>query len=263
MKNRNEIALPDLKRSLATAAAAQRSEKRRLSSRLVGTRTSRLAATGLAVLAFGGTAMAAGVWNPTLGANLETGAPTTTSDTSAPANLTAQLGVLRRDQTTQDRSAAVEETLAKMPTPTGLRTDSVRALGTNANGDAVILVSAEHFGDAVLEDGKAATIASIDQPVCVYSLPSSLCFDYSELMAGKAQAGSSRGGSGIAEFIGVAPDGVSSVTLGTGSSAKSVAVHDNYWEMQMTTGEYEAAFPHGTSVYAVWHDADGNVVPKH
>lgn len=130
----------------ATAAGtAGRRRSRRLSRRSAG-----LLAVGAVLV--GGTAIAATTpWSPQLG-DARRGQPTVAT-TPVPADQTAALAVLRREQNDADRGPRVTAAL-RMLTPEaadGLRLDSVRLLAERPDG-AMILVPSERAFKA-LKDG--------------------------------------------------------------------------------------------------------------
>jgi hypothetical protein len=252
--------LPELEQMLRTAAAGRVKESSvgdgSLARALRG-RPSRIVAVGLTCLAFGGTALAAtGVWNPVVG---DSDNPATLSSTAVPAELTAALGVLRRDQTAQDRSAEVEATLnGSEVLPKGVRLDSVRYLAPAENGEATILLSGM----------QAPSYEAGEEPVCVVrpfgDLPAtSSCFDLPMLMSGRALAMFIDATFNSGTAIGLVPDGVESVTAKFGSAPdRTVPVTNNYWELDLSGGEFSNANGESGVQQTVWHDADGNVVPQ-
>lgn len=256
----NETSLPELERMLIIAASGQVKESTAGDGslgRALRARPSRIVAVGLACLAFGGTAMAAsGVWNPIVGNSND---PATLSNTPVPAELTAALGVLRRDQTDQDRSAEVEATLNGGEMPDGVRLDSIRYLAPGDNGEATILLSGL----------KAAVYETEEEPVCVArpiaGNPSavSLCFDLPMLMADHARAMFVDVASNSGTAFGLVPDGVASVTATFGSAPdRTVSVTNNYWELDVSGSEMSNANGESGVQQTVWHDADGNVIPQ-
>jgi hypothetical protein len=252
--------LPELESMLTVAASGQVKESSAGDGslgRALRARPSRIVALGLACLAFGGTAMAAsGVWNPIVGSNSD---PATFSDTPVPTELTAALGVLRRDQTAQDRSAEVEATLDGAEVPNGVRLDSVRYLAPAANGEATILLSGVD----------TAPYETEDEPICVARpfagdpRAASVCFDLPMLMSDHARATYHDVASNSATAIGVVPDGVVSITAEFGSAPdRTVPVTNNYWELDLSGAELGNANGESGVQQTVWQDADGNVVPQ-
>jgi len=259
LRGKEEISLPELERMLVTAASGRVKETAAGDgslARALRTRPSRIVAVGLACLAFGGTAMAAsGVWNPIVGSSSD---PATLSNTPVPAELTAALGVLRRDQTDRDRSAEVEATLNGGEMPDGVRLDSVRYLAPGDNGEATILLSGL----------RAAVYETEEEPICVArpiaGNPSavSLCFDLPMLISDHARAmfvDASNSGTAF----GLVPDGVATVTAKFGSAPdRTVSVANNYWELDVSGAEMSNANGESGVQRTVWRDADGNLVPQ-
>src|ERR1700754_4185703 len=102
---RTTTVLPQAERAIAEMAHAHAARSTSGSRASLRRWVPRVATTGLAVLAMGGTALAAtGVGNPIVG-NPEN--PVTTSDTPSPTVLTEQLAILRRPQSDADHSPAV------------------------------------------------------------------------------------------------------------------------------------------------------------
>jgi hypothetical protein len=260
-KQTETVALPELQRMLTVSAAGQVKESRvGAIRRIAGTRASRVAAVGAACLAFGGTAMAAtGVWNPGIGAESSHG-PARVSDTPVPTAMTEALGVLRRDQTDQDRSAEVEATLAKTVLADGARPSSIRYLAPGVPGEATIAFSAESPGSFLHQK----------EPICVDRpwAPSRLndsadniafCFGLGEVLSGHGFGIMTSVDLGAFLAVGVVPDGVASVTAQFRSAQfpsapddVTVPVTDNYWELKSDSGV----------LHTVWHDASGQVVPQ-
>lgn len=259
MNDRSPVLLPKLERMLASAATGRTvvpTAGRRSLSRPRGGLT-RIAAIGAACLAFAGTAMAAtGIWNPVVG---DPDDPPVLSNTPVQAALSAQLGVLRRDQTDQDRSPEVEATLNGAQVPDGVRLDSVRFLAPGVNGEATILVSGV----------KAAPYETKEEPLCVLrpapgdGPAAGLCFDLSMLTSDHARATDVDVTSNSGVAYGVVPDGVATVTAEFGSAPDAtVPVADNYWELPVGGAELSNANGYGGVQRTVWRDADGNVVAQ-
>jgi hypothetical protein len=256
----NKTSLPELEQMLLAAACGQVKESTSGDgslARALRVRPSRIVAVGLSCLAFGGTAMAAtGAWNPIVGDNDN---PATLSSTAVPAELTAALGVLRRDQNDQDRSAEVEATLNGGEMPEGVRLDSVRYLAPAENGEATILLS----GVAT------APYETAEEPLCVVRPfagdphAASLCFDLPMLMSDHARAMFVDVASNSGTAIGLVPDGVESVTAKFGSAPdRTVPVTNNYWELDLSGAELSNAHGESGVQRTVWHDASGAVVPQ-
>ena len=277
-----ETVLPELKRVVTIAAAAEVEEASASDGRrIAGWRASRVVAIGLTCLAFGGTAMAAtGVWDPQIGTDAYSG-PTSTSDTPVSKELTDVLGVLRRPPTVEDRSAAVEATLRRVSSPTdGVRPESVRYLGPGVEGEAAVLYSAEKGRALSAPHEGPYEYAPPGEPLCVarpfkrkdfgagqipkaealLTEPVPICFGLSQLLAGDAFAmiGDPRKEAMLA--VGMAPDGVATVTVELGgASGPTIPVVDNYFESLINSSEIPSD---ARSIRTVWRDAEGNVVPQ-
>jgi hypothetical protein len=249
--------LPELEQML-TEAGARNVRRAPLGGRIripVG-RIPRLVGVAAACLAIGGSAMAAtGVWNPPLGNSSH---PKTASDSPVPPALVEELGVLRREQTPQDRSAEVEATLRGGGLPEGVRLESVRFLAPGEYGEATVLLS-----------GVAAKpFETEEEPVCVARpFPEgepaySLCFGLSQLQSGGAHAtyvGPDQ--DGVA--FGIVPDGVATITAEFASAPPvTVPVQNNYWELPVSGAELSNANGESSVQRTVWRDAAGNVIPQ-
>jgi hypothetical protein len=278
-----DTVLPELERVL-TRTAARHVKRTAPGRRFAGWRVSRLVAVGAACLAFAGTAMAAtGAWGPVVGSESH---PATLSDTPVPAELTAKLAVLRREQTPQDRSVEVEATLNGGYVPEGVRLDSVRYLAPGPNGEATILLSGvrpsfsansllqvtlgpDGVSNRALLVSRAPAPGTVEEPLCVARpFPGdrqavALCFGLSMLMSGEAQAGQVDVASDEGTAFGVVPDGVASVTAEFGSSPPvTVPVANNYWEVPLSGAELSNANGESGVQHTVWRDAEGEVVPQ-
>lgn len=257
------IVLPRLERMLA-AAAAERIERAVPSSRRSRFSVPRIAAVALVATAFTGTAMAAtGVWDPGIGTDSSQG-PARVSNTQVPTAMAGVLGVLRRDQTDQDRSPEVEATLAKTGLADGVRPSSVRYLAPGEPGEATIMFSAEMSG----------SVSHGEEPICVdhpyapfrdngVMENDPFCFGLGEVLSGHGFGMMSGPGTSSWLAFGVVPDGVANVTAQFGSAPNvTVPVADNYWELTLSGAELSNANSGSGVVHTVWHDADGNVVPQ-
>jgi hypothetical protein len=250
-------ALPELERMLATTAG--RHVKVTKARRALVARSTRVAAIGLACLAFGGSAMAAtGIWSPAIGTGSANG-PATISDTPVPAALSAQLSVLRRDPTDQDRSAEVEATLRSASAPEGVRPDSVRYLGPGANGEATLLYSAI---EASPFDPGEETVC-VDRPMADWPETPAMCFGLSELLAGEAAMTVVHDNGQFALALGIVPDGVATVTAEFGGGPDvTVPVDNNYWELRGSDAKLSDRIGEAGVEHTVWRDAGGNVVSQ-
>jgi hypothetical protein len=278
--NRTAAVLPELERSLAAGAAAQtRGSRFGAMRQAASVRAVRVAAIGATCLAFGGTAMAAtGVWNPSIGDQANTPSPAI-SATPVPAAMAEALGAFRRAPDAQDHGPAVEATLSTLGGrfADGIRPDSVRYLGDDASGEAMILVSAEH---SLFTSGDAVNYFGSGEPACVV-VPSSgeggeaapMCFGLDKILAGDAEVqieGTDHGETLSGEAWGLVPDGVASVTARFGDGAvHQVPVTDNHFvyrwgntQANQVDREQFLVFSTRHSKDTVWRDAAGNVVPQ-
>lgn len=287
-----EPALPELERRLTTAAAARvKASKRGLRDRIVASSGLRIAAAGLACLAFGGTAMAAtGVWNPEIGASAPYGPPPEIATTPVPAAMAEALGVFRREPTAQDHAPAVEATLSDLGSQfaNGVRPGSVRFLEGDPSGKATLLLSAER-SDVT---SNSAEFFGSGEPACVVRPDSSpdpseaipLCFGLDKILAGEADMEVERIDAKTNNAWGLAwglvPDGVATVTFRDGEGERQeLPVRDNYFhyswgdppvnpdlpvnpvERELTVFKSSLEANLNRLKDLVWHDADGNVVP--
>jgi hypothetical protein len=268
----SEPALPELERRLTTAAAARRT---RSGHRIVGSRGTRIAVAGLTCLAFGGSAMAADLWNPGIGTDapiegngpaLHGEGPATMATTPVPAAATEVLGVLRRGPTAEDRGAEVEATLAGVSFVDRVRPDSVRFLAPGESGEATIVLSAEASVETEFSGG---------EPICVfrpgaagYGHPSEVvpaCFGLPFLLAGRAYSEEIDAPLGRGLAFGLVPDGVASVTAEfTNAPNVVVPVKDNYFEIPMSGDQLGEGKRdrNGGIQRIIWGDASGTLVPQ-
>jgi hypothetical protein len=273
--------LPELEDVVTATATARVSRSASGGRKIAGRRSARFAVIALACVAFGGTAMAAtGLWSPQIGTDAYSG-PTSISDTPVPEELTNVLGVLRRPQSAEDRSAAVEATLRRVSSPTdGVRPESVRYLGPGVGGEAAVLYSAEK-GRALSGAHKGPyEFAPPGEPLCVaqpfkrkdfeasqlpqvealLTEPVPICFGLDQLLAGNAFAmiGDPRKEAMLA--VGMVPDEVATVTLELGSApGPTIPVANNYFESFIDGSEIPGD---ARSIGTIWRDDEGNVVPQ-
>jgi hypothetical protein len=258
MTNRGTEApvIPQLEHALA-AAAARRVSPAGLWMRRRGPRLGLVVAATLAVA---GTAVAATTgWHPTIG-DLANDGPPSISQTPVPPGLRNALGVLRREPTAQDRSAAVEATLRGVSGyhVNELYPDSVRYLAPGAGGAATILAVA-HGSETF--PGRNA--------ICVYhpiiaspaagppSGSPQACFNLREIRAGLAV--STIAGPRLLWTDGLVPDRVASVTVHyAGGLERTVSVRNNFYGTVRKSQGAEEPFVSRV----VWHEATGAVVPQ-
>jgi hypothetical protein len=274
-----EPALPELERRLTTAAAARMNQSRRsLGRRIVASRGSRIGLAGLACLAFGGSAMAAGVWDPGIGTDapnegngsaLLGEGPATLATTPVPAAVTEALGVLRRDPTAQDHGAEVEATLAGVAFVDRVRPESVRFLAAGERGEATIVLTAEKSVETQFSKESSSEAICVFRPGAAgYGHVSDVvpgCFSLSELLAGRAYADEVNNPLGQGLAFGLVPDGVASVTAEFAEAPDvTVPVKDNYFEIPLSgaeVGEGSGDMEGGVR-RVLWHDASGALVPQ-
>lgn len=255
--------LPELERVLAATAAAQAKRNRKVAIS-GGRNLRRVAAVGLACMAIGGTAVAADVWSPGIGTNVDPGiidqTPPTVATSAVPSAVTELIGTLGREQTDADRDADVEAALSNLTFGAdSVRLDSVRKVGEGVDGEATFLFSAEQPGG----------FSSAEEPVCVYRPivtgedAGAMCFGLSQILTGNARLTYSHLPAGITVAYGVVPDGVATVTAQFGSAPdRTIPVHDNYYELPLSGPELSNANSESGVIATVWHDADGNVIPQ-
>ncbi len=261
----NETALPELERMLTVAAAGQVKESSAGAGslgRAIRVRPSRVVAVGLACLAFGGTAVAAGVWNPGLGTNLDSRSLSympTAASSPVPSAVTDTIGVFGGEQTDLDRNAEVEATLSNLSFVDGIRLDSVRNVGPGVDGEATIVFSAEKTGEFFTQE----------EPVCIYrptlvgddAAPG--CFGLSQILSGNGRMTYHNMPAGLVLAFGLVPDGIASVTAKFGSSPeRTVPVQNNYFEFELSGAELSNANGESGVQQTVWRDADGEIVPQ-
>jgi len=264
------------------AAAAQRQARRET----VVHRRARI--TGLAVagvLMLGGVAAATTIWQPQLGGNRR-GTPTA-SLSAPPADQLAEFGVLRRAPTAGDHGAQSTYALRFLdPSLHGVRTDYVRLLGTQANGEAFVLVPVQSYA---AQDGEGP---SITDALCLFSQDVDGgglgCFSTQQILDGRAvesmgrpkplaiaPSGATVTASGRSHFqrvrgvtltdvvyFGLVPDGVTSIKLTSDQGSVTVPVHDNFFQAPLPGGETAAPDHSNTASTPTfeWLDPTGKVI---
>lgn len=213
-----------LAQQLAKATGSPTTARRRFNIRSVV-----LIAAGTVGLA--GTAAAALHWAPELGDSPQH-APAQ-SESPVPATQQAALGVLRREQTAQDRGADVERQLRFLSRTEsrGIRMGAIRRLASShLPGRAVVLIPHESFGEEETARGDL-----LRDPLCV-SFPAQQsrrldssafsCWSLAQIL--KKDAVAVGVGSNRAFLFGLVPDGVESVTvmLRDGSVARGRAANN-------------------------------------
>ena len=186
---------------------------------------------GIALLTVGGAgAAASSLWlspagNPLYGFN-----PGLT-ESAPPAAQLAALSVLRRAQTPADRVPGVQAALTDVNNfTTGIRSNYVRVLATTSGGPVVLV--------PVQTRNAAATQPAIQNALCVYYPASGgatvqnqiECWSTQQVLAGQAYAGLS------SHEFGLAPDGMSSVSVSLGSVVRSASISGNFFDVSLPVG---------------------------
>jgi hypothetical protein len=227
-RTRFAVSLADAAAALAPAPAPGGAPRR---GRLGGLRLPRVAhplALALSLTVLAGAAAAASIWLPQLG-NPEYGYNPGVEQSPPPADQLASLGVLRTAQTAADRGAAGTGVLTYVNNfAHGVRTGYIRLLAQDATATYLLIPVAHRDAGPTSPDG-------IDNALCVYAEPASSttggpelqCFTLAEVDAARATA---------AVFgdilFGLAPDGVSSVTVTVpGAAPLTVPVTRNFFEV--------------------------------
>lgn len=191
-------------------------------------------AIGLAVTAFAGTAFAAvAVWTPLLG-NPQYGYNPGAATSAPPPDQLAALSVLRRPQTDADRGALSAAALTYINNYTrGVRTAYVRLLAT-VGSEAFVLVPVEERDATDATGGVPSQSAALQNALCLYVSDSSPvfthvgCWSLAEVADGRAKATFN------GQLFGLAPDGVSAVTLSSPTSPSlSASVSGNFFTLTL------------------------------
>ncbi|WP_210491897.1 hypothetical protein [Patulibacter sp. SYSU D01012] len=206
--------------------------------------------TSVAVVGASGVAVGAGaLWGPILGH--EDGNRPTSSATPAPSAQVQLLSVLRRPQTAADRGPDARAVLrAATARYGGLRTDTVRRVGTLPDGRSIVLLSVERLAPRV----DAAPQAQRDA-LCLYlvrrtTVSQSNCVSVGAVEQGRASLITADAAAAVV------PDGVSAVRIQLRSGGtRDVPVKDNAFVAD--TSDLAPASP-----VARWLGADGRVLPK-
>jgi len=218
------------RRGLAGAAAARRGRGRRLPGALIP-RLSRPIIVGLSLTAFAGTAVAAlALWTPVLGDSRFGEAPPTTSASAPPPDQLSVLGVLRREQSPADRGGALATGALRAinASSSGVRTNYIRVLAGGSGSSGFVLVP--------VADRRAslASPAAIPDALCLYAAQSGAfavnCYTLAQVRAGSARD------IAFGQVFGLAPDGVSAVTVAAGGVDVSAPVQNNFFDATLPGG---------------------------
>ena len=241
------IQLPQLQESLLLAndRLVERAQRRAKRFRL-GLFTS------VAVVGASGVAVGAGaLWGPVLGH--EDGNRPTPSATPAPSAQAELLSVLRRPQTNADRGPAAQAALRSADRRYGgLRTSTVRLVGSGPQASSFVLVSVERL-EPRADEASAAGAAAQSDALCLYVVrgttpEGSRCVSVAGLEQGLATASVGRAA------VGVVPDGVSVVRVRLrAGGTRDVAVRDNAFTLDPS-----AVSP--TAPFAQWIGTDGKAL---
>jgi hypothetical protein len=217
------------RRGLA-AAPERRGFGLRVPRRLIP-RLSRPIIVGLSLTAFAGTAVAAlALWTPVLGDSRFGEAPPTISASAPPADQLAALGVLRREQSPADRSGALASGALRAinASSSGVRTNYIRVLaGGGASSGFVLVPVAERRPSLV-------SPASIPDALCLYAAQSGAfavnCYTLAQVRSGAAR------NVAFGQIFGLAPDGVTAVTITAAGVAVSAPVQNNFFDAPLPAG---------------------------
>jgi hypothetical protein len=227
-----------LRRAAAELAAARRPlDARRRRAR--APRLSRPIAVGLSLSAFAGSAFAAvAIWTPLLG-DQRYGDNPGISVSAPPDDQLAALGVLRRPQSAADQSGALASgALADINEYTrDVRTDYIRVLaGAGASGFVLVPVAQRLAvgvnGIPASAGGAGAQSSTVADALCVYATNAGVdvvnCYSTAQVVAGTAW------NEAFGELFGLAPDGVSSVTVSfAGGPLLSAPVRGNFFTVAL------------------------------
>ncbi|HEY1537830.1 MAG TPA: hypothetical protein VGF63_00425 [Solirubrobacteraceae bacterium] len=243
-------------RRVAGAVASRMPARPRVARWRSSTRRSSLIVALVATLT-AGTALAARPWEPLLG-NERQGHPTTTDEPVDATDL-ALLHVLRRPQTDDDRGPGAQLALATIGDQNhGVRLTAVRHLSQTADGRAIVLIPEARFADDAAAPDRATEldVLCVDYPAVATAghepFAGYPCWTTRELVSGRAVGRLMS--AGRQHIIGLAPDGVSTVTIELANGERLTAgVADNF---------FDVAAPDGTppffDVRALrWRGADG------
>jgi hypothetical protein len=195
-------------------------------------RLSRPIIVALSLTAFAGTAVAAlALWTPVLGDSRFGEAPPTISASAPPPDQLNALGVLRREQSTADRNGALATGALRAinASSSGVRTNYIRVLAGGNGSSGFVLVPVA---------GRRASLtspAAIADALCLYAAQSGAfavnCYSLTQVRAGAAR------NIAFGQVFGLAPDGVSAVTIRTaGGVDMSAPVQNNFFDATLPAG---------------------------
>ena len=216
------------RRGLADAPAARRTRGLRLPGALIP-RLSRPIIVGLSLTAFAGTAVAAlALWTPVLGDSRFGEAPPTVSASAPPQDQLSALGVLRREQSPADRSGALASGALRAinASTSGVRTNYIRVLAGGSTGFVLVPVAERR--------PSLASPTAIPDALCLYAVQSGAfavnCYTLAQVRAGTAR------NIAFGQVFGLAPDGVSAVTIAAGGVEVSAPVQNNFFDATLPAG---------------------------
>jgi hypothetical protein len=193
-------------------------------------RLSRPIIVGLSLTAFAGTAVAAlALWTPVLGDSRFGEAPPTISASAPPADQLAALGVLRREQSPADRSGALATGALRAinASSSGVRTSYIRVLAGGSASGFVLVPVAERRPSLV-------SPAAIPDALCLYAAQSGAfavnCYTLAQVRSGAAR------NVAFGQVFGLAPDGVTAVTITAAGVAVSAPVQNNFFDATLPAG---------------------------
>ena len=212
------------------APPERRSFGLRVPGRLIP-RLSRPIIVGLSLTAFAGTALAAlALWTPVLGDSRFGEAPPTISASAPPADQLAALGVLRREQSPADRSGALATGALRAinASSSGVRTNYIRVLAGGGASSGFVLVPVAERRPTL------ASPAAIPDALCLYAAQSGAfavnCYTLAQVRAGAAR------NVAFGQIFGLAPDGVTTVTITAAGVAVSAPVQNNFFDAPLAAG---------------------------
>lgn len=201
-------------------------------------------------------------WRPLFGEKGEP-QPSVTSQPPPQAQL-AILGVLRRPQTTRDRSALTRAQLRFVGLgESGVRTPYIRLLGVGSTGRGVVLVPVHRFDPLGNGSHGPASRFVVDDALCVIQPDPKIlgagkvCYSTAQVRRGQTLASVGR------ENFGLVPDGVARVTAGYSHGLRaSGVVHDNYFQFRAPAQPRNPRRHEGEPYTLTFADSAGRTVLK-